>query len=403
MKFGHFDSISADKAIVVTEENVLAALSSRNGEILWRRVLETDDSRGDIKFLYVTRDSKNIASHSGDVDPFGVITVSGSNPVLFRGWDITNGNLAWEWSLTPTKDGEAQYFFKDQNIYHVLPVWNSHIEITEYHASSGQQRKPTTSKITAGWITKDRCALSSSFFACLVKDQLIAIDLLADKNNVKSAPVQGSDVKVLRGTEGFIQVGRQVLSVNDLKVVFENRNSASLFMDSKIVQLTQQGKEIKIQLEDQELAVLSDLPETLDNNLQILSVKCKPKRENPSQLACRFLLSTDDGAIVLAQQSKVKWIREEALTQIASMEFLDLTLSDAQGAIEEELNNKDGEWACGHIFSLVVHDLISLVIKIFLHVSPPRKQRKSIVRPSVVFFGVVFRCSLSGRKEQATV
>lgn len=343
MKFAQFDSISAEKAIVVTEENVLAALSSRNGDILWRRVLETDDSRGDIKFLYVTRDSKNIASHSGDVDPFGVITVSGSNPVLFRGWDITNGNLAWEWSLTPTKEGDAQYFFKDQNIYHVLPIWNSHIEITEYHASSGQQRKPTSTRITAGWITKDRCALSSSFFACLVKDQLIAIDLLADKNNVKSAPVQGSDVKVVRGTEGFIQVGRQVLSVNDLKVVFENRNSANLFMDNKIVQLTQQGKEVKIQLEDQELTVLSDLPETLDNNLQILSVKCKPKRENPSELACRFLLSTDDGAIVLAQQSKVKWIREEALTQIASMEFLDLTLSDAQGAIEEELNNKDGE------------------------------------------------------------
>lgn len=343
MKFAQFDSISAEKAIVVTEENVLAALSSRNGEILWRRVLETDDSRGDIKFLYVTRDSKNIASHSSDVDPFGVITVSGSNPVLFRGWDITNGNLAWEWSLTPTTEGDAQYFFKDQNIYHVLPVWNSHIEITEYHASSGQQRKPTTTKITAGWITKDRCVLSSSYFACLVKEQLITIDLLADKNNVKSAAVQGSDVKVVRGTEGFIQVGRQVLSVSDLKVVFENRNSASLFMDTKIVQLTQEGKEAKIQLEDQEVTVLSDLPETLDNNLHILSVKCKPKRENPGQLACRFLLATDDGAIVLAQQSKVKWIREEALTQIASIEFLDLTLSDAQGAIEEELNNKDGE------------------------------------------------------------
>lgn len=56
-----------------------------------------------------------------------------------------------------------------------------------------------------------------------------------------------------------------------------------------------------------------------------------------------MLLTSSDGAIVLLQQSKLKWIREEALTSIVSVEFLDLTLSDAQGAIEEELNNKDGK------------------------------------------------------------
>ena len=348
IKFAQFDSISADRAIVVTEENVLAAMSSKNGDILWRRVLETDDTRGDIKFLYVTRDSKNIVSQSSDVDPFGVITVSGINPVLFRGWDITNGNLAWEWSLTPTsaKADDAEYFFRDSNIYQVLPVWNSHIEITEYYASSGQQNRPTTSKITAGWITKDKCVLSLNYFVCLVKDQLLVLDVLADKNNVRSLAVEpANDIKVLNGVEGFVQVGRQVVSLEDLKVIFSDRNSANLYVDAgnKIIQLFKADKDVKILLEDQELSVLSDVPDNLDNNLQVLSVKCRPKRENLSQLACRFLLTTDDGAIVLVQQSKVKWVREEALTQIAAIEFLDLTLSDAQGAIEEELNNKDGE------------------------------------------------------------
>lgn len=347
IKFAQFDSISADKAIVVTEENVLAAISSKNGDILWRRILESDNSRGDVKFLYVTRDSRNVASQSNEGDPFGVITVSGHGPILFRGWDINNGNLAWEWSITPTTEGaeDSQYFFKDTNIFHVLPVWNSHIEVTEYHASTGQQKTLTTSKITAGWITKDKCLLNANYFVCLVKDQLLVLDLVAETNNVRTKAIEVStnEIKTIHGREGFVQVGRQVISLSDLQIVFENRKNANLYMDSNLIQLVKENKDVKILLEDQEVSILSDITETIDNNLQVLSVKCRPKKDNNGQLACRFLLTTDDGAVVLVQQSKVKWVREESLTKIASVEFLDLTLSDAQGAIEEELNNKDGE------------------------------------------------------------
>lgn len=347
IKYAQFDSISADKAIVVTEENVLASLSSKTGDILWRRVLETDDSRGDVKFLYVTKESKNMASQTSEGDPFGIITVSGHNPILFRGWDISNGNLAWEWSITPTTANpqDSLFFFRGTEIYHVLPVWNSHIELTIYDGSSGQQSSATTSKITAGWITKDKCVLSGNYFACLVKDQLLVLDLLAKQSNIRTKVVEASasGINIVRGQEGFVQVGRQVISLKDLQVVFENRKLANLYMDTGIVQLVKENKDVTISLDDQELTILSDIPDTLDNNLQILGVKCKPKRDNLSQLACRFLLTTEDGALVVAQQGKIKWIREEALTKIAAVEFLDLTLSDAQGAIEEELNSKDGE------------------------------------------------------------
>lgn len=347
VKFSQFDSVTADKAIVVTEENVLAAISSKNGDILWRRILETEPTRGNVNFLYVTRDSKNIVSRSSDTDPFGIITASGSNPILFRGWDINNGNLAWEWSITPTSENaeNSQYFFKEANIYHVVPVWNSHIEITEYQASTGQQRSATTSKVTAGWITKEKCLLSSNYFACLVKDQLLVLDLLAEQNNIRTKAIETptSEIKLVPGREGFVEVGRQVISLADLQVVFENRQSANIFMDTNIIQLVKEKKNVKIISDNQELTLLSDITETLDNNLKIISMKCKPKKDNVGQLACRFLLSTDDGAIALAQQNKIKWVREEALTRIAAIQFLDLTLSDAQGAIEEELNNKDGE------------------------------------------------------------
>lgn len=315
---------------------------------MWRRILESDDSRGNVKFLHVTKDSRSIVRGGDDgSDPFGVITVTGTNPVLFRGWDINSGNLGFEWSLTPTTENvDSQYFFKGTSIYHVVPVWNSHIELTEYHASSGQQSSATTSKITAGWITKGSCVLSGEFFACLTKNQLLVLDLLSAENNLRTKSLEAAnDIQTVRGQEGFVQVGRQVISLKDLEVIYENRNFANIFMDSSVIQLIKSEKDVKISMDDNEPTVLSDIPDSLDNNLQIMSTKCKPKKDgNKNQLVCRFLLSTDDGAIVLAQQSKIKWVREEALTRIAAVEFLDLTLSDAQGAIEEELNNKDGNF-----------------------------------------------------------
>lgn len=333
--------MSADKAIVATNENVLAALSSKTGEILWRRIFEKDES-GSIKFLHVNREQRNIVSRNGDVDPFGIITVSGHNPALVRGWDVNTGNLAWEWPLVALGDNtDGSYYFKDSYIHHVMPVWGSHIEVTEYHASTGQPKTSKSSRISAGWISKDNCVFTSSYFTCLVKEQLLVLDILASANNVKTKQIQGATSGVSIVGEGFVRVGRQIISLQHLEVVQES--DANIFIDDRIYQLTQNGKEMKIIGENQELSSIVDVPETLDNNLRIIASKCKPKKDASTQLVCRFLLSTCDGAITLAQQSKFKWTREEALTQIAAVEFLDLSLSDAQGAIEEELNNKDGE------------------------------------------------------------
>lgn len=66
--------------------------------------------------------------------------------------------------------------------------------------------------------------------------------------------------------------------------------------------------------------------------------------DSTKQTICRVLLSSSDGAIVLIQKGKIKWTREESLADIAAVEMIDLPLSDAEGAIENELNSKDGEF-----------------------------------------------------------
>lgn len=307
IKFAYFDAPNAEKTIVATDENVLAAISNKNGEILWRKIFETENSRGEIKFVQVTRgNTRNILSE--DQDPYDIVTVAGHNPIIFRGWEINGGNLVWEWSIIPTAENaeNSQFFLKDSQIYHVLPVWGSHIELTEYHVSTGQQAKQTTSKISAAWISKERCKLSLQYFVCLVKEQLLVLNLLANQNNIRTRNLNNptSSIQLINGKEGFIQVGGQVISLESLEVIFENHKNNQLFMDNTIIQLTQERMDIKIIADNQELTEVTDIPETLDNNLKIIAVKCKPKKDSANQLACRFLVSTDDGAFALVQQGK---------------------------------------------------------------------------------------------------
>lgn len=40
---------------------------------------------------------------------------------------------------------------------------------------------------------------------------------------------------------------------------------------------------------------------------------------------------------------KIKWIREESLARIASIEVIDLPLADTEGAIEKQLKSKNGK------------------------------------------------------------
>ncbi|KAL7051439.1 hypothetical protein ACKWTF_004466 [Chironomus riparius] len=393
IKFGYFDAQNADKSIVATDENVLAAISSKNGDILWRKVFETDNTRGEIKFLHVTREGKSIASQSGDQSPFDIITVNGNNPFFFRGYNMNNGNLLWEWSITATsQDPEnSLFFFKEYSMYHVLPIWNSHIEVTEYHASTGQQSNPTTSSIFAAYITKDNCVLNGQYFACIVKEQLLVIDLIADQNNLRTKAIESpnSSIKVIRGKDNVIQVGKSVLNLEDLTVIYENKNDVELYIESdKIIRVVQNEKDVKILTENAELSSIEDLPETLDNNLKIMATKCKPKRDDTNQIACRFLLSTNDGAIALVQQGKIKWVREESLTKISAVEFIELSLSDAQGAIEEELNSGDEEHSNSDILSSLyrrLHSQYGMIKNIVLHLlglgpPPSFSQRAGLVR-----------------------
>ena len=94
IKYVHIDSSTANskRVIVSTEANVLAALNSRTGNLIWRRVLERSNN------------TVNKLLHFSD----HLISLSSRGRFL-RSWEPATGNLVWEANVLPSAsiDSEA--------------------------------------------------------------------------------------------------------------------------------------------------------------------------------------------------------------------------------------------------------------------------------------------------------
>jgi ER membrane protein complex subunit 1 len=346
--------------IVATEENVVAALSAKNGDILWRQVLETNP-RGEIRLLHVYNDQQTSSSLAQR--QLSVITVSGYNPALVRGWNADTGILEWEWSLLPNAPERAEssfWFNNNQNLVHVIPYWESHVEVTEYNANTGTPARATTARITAPWIRKQNCVLAAPFLACTFENQLLAVNLIGkDSPIVTKVFEEGAmlgKLEAVNGEEGIVKLNNQLINLKDKDRTMTLKNGATAYVEKQalgketVLQATvSDGQKITVSASSlatgqsiDDFSFVAHYPDSLAPRPQIVGTKCKSRNDGQG-LACRILLASEDGAIILIQQSKIKWIREEALTKIVAVDFLDLTLSDSEGRIEEELNNKDGE------------------------------------------------------------
>lgn len=333
-------------------------LGTKTGEILNRIILETDP-RGEVLLLYGNADGGDSAISKLDAE-YDIITVTGNNPSLVRGWNIGTGNLEYEWSLTPlnpTTSADATWFYNKHFLYHVTPVWGSHIEVASYMADSGQPTKNTATKISTTWTEKDKCVLTQGVLACLVQKQIIVLDLLADDQNLKTIaldtpPTAQDRLEVVHHSAAVLIHNQLVLLRDGLVVKLKNDGTSSVFIDKDrdlgdwLVETVVVGETIKVTVSElqsgkviEELSTSGTYPKTFGAPT-ILAAKCRKGRHGSG---CRILLATADESIVLLQQGKIKWVREEALANIDAVDFLDLMLTDAEGELEEELKSKEGK------------------------------------------------------------
>lgn len=234
-KFAYFDPVSPDEVIIATEENTLASVRTKTGELNRRAVLESD-ARGEVLLL------QGPTEHGSHLNrEYDILTVTGRNPSLVRGWNAKTFSLEFEWALNllnPSAAGDVLWFYDKHFLYHVIPVWGSHIELVTYIASSGETTKSTASKISATWTKRENCRLAGSHFVCLVKNQVLSLNLLVDDVKIKTVAVDAQEtdvIEVVHGQNDVIRIRNQiVLLKQDSLVVRLKSNADSVTIESEL-------------------------------------------------------------------------------------------------------------------------------------------------------------------------
>lgn len=339
IKYSHI-SEKPSRVYVATENNVVAALSIYDGSIIWRRVLENGD--------YGVIHALSVGSE--------VVTLSGNGPYLLRGWNLSVGILNYEWTIPPSEPGDVKWTIDDNTLYQVRFLQQV-LEVTSYNVKTGN---PTgmTNIITAPWLdASSKCLLDDGTVIC-ISDSGIVTSRCLSSNAMSSEKISLSDKPVSLYTIASPYPSAMVTTVNGKHtalVVFEGSLLSLDVPENAVVAVRKSsGGPILMQasfsdgdyelsgmilstkhsLQEKEKTVGAQLPKALISSFQCPS-------DDPD-LSCYFALVGEDDSLVLLNEGKVSWVREEALANIVAVEMIDLPVSDEEAAIEKEFGNKEG-------------------------------------------------------------
>ncbi|XP_002054888.3 ER membrane protein complex subunit 1 isoform X1 [Drosophila virilis] len=413
------------RVLLSTHEQVVASLCPKTGEIIWRQVLE-QKPRGDIKLLQVSGfaddSSDTAAAPMGSHLGFDMLTVQGHAPALVRGWNTNIGTIEWEWSIMPLHTERAQdavWFYSNSVLYHVVPVWRSHIEVTAYFATSGHTTG-STSKIMAAWIKPESCLLSGTFYVCLDGKQLISLDLVAKSTQVIATPLgaePSSKIQSLPGLNGLLIVDKKLISVNKDQAVCSELTSASYLVGSfnlrKVLAYADLVDGV-LKINAVYVDNCTPVPELQQSvafaedfgTPSLRSFDCKAKRNGDGK-NCLFIFATSAESIVAVQQGRVRWAREESLANVIDTQFIDLPLADTEGTLENEMKGKavDAHSLNSDIASAFMRRITTQALQmksLFLHViglgpPPTDTQKAGLVRDSFGLHKMLVLLTRSGK------
>ncbi|XP_011504565.1 PREDICTED: ER membrane protein complex subunit 1 [Ceratosolen solmsi marchali] len=405
IKFANFDNVSQVKKIIVaTEENVIAALNIKTGQILWRRVLEKG-------YAGRIRAFSNVADDE-------LILVNGGVPAIVRYWNLTTGHILNEWPIAeqnPDRIEDVQWHINDGTLYHILPIYNSGVEVTAYDSKTGEKLK--SRKISAPFISQEtECVLASPYFICLKGDSSLAILFYINIFEPKSQP-QSITINTIfgAGAEGPYRISLVPGNIAAISISTDNNRRKRLLLleneptpvphdidgENSVYITNFDDKKVVLELSynDKITTVMATylnenepqsekLHRIIHNDLyrpEIVATTCTCK--SLKRYACKFLLSSEDHSISLLDK-KVLWTREEALARIVAVEIVELPMSDRDQAIETEFDLKesldvDSTW---DVFGMLVRRLSSQAnqVKAFIQAALGLEPQQSNQRADLV-------------------
>uniref|UniRef100_A0A8C4EJ14 ER membrane protein complex subunit 1 n=1 Tax=Dicentrarchus labrax TaxID=13489 RepID=A0A8C4EJ14_DICLA len=408
VRFSHFDTHvqSSKKVLLATENNVFAALNTRTGELFWRHVDKTGPE-GNIDALL---------QHGQDV----VLVVG--NGRLLRSWEINVGGLNWEIVLDSGSFQSACLVGQQDNVKHVAVLKKTVISF--HYLSNGHQKwienLPESETVDYQSVYSD--GNGEVYALGIVPHSHIAIVAYSVEDGEIIKQSLGLEVApgfhpVLVSTqpnpgrqplsEFFLQLGPdyyqllqlnngQIVTLRDFKpamlvsfattgektvaAVMSPKNKTYLFSSLQASSLNLFSAETGRRLLDTTLIFNMD---PYGGKPEKLHVQAFLKKDD--SVGYRVMVQTEDHTLTFIQQpGRVMWTREEALSDVVTMEMVDLPLTGTQAELEGEFGKKaDG------LMSMVLKRLSSQLIllqawiahlwKLFYDARKPRSQVKNEV------------------------
>lgn len=215
---------SVKKVVLATNKNVVAALSLKSGDILWRQILEQNKD-GEIQLLHGSGSS--------------IVTVSGARTPVVRGWDVEHGHALFEWPLGPVKDHTKWIVTND----HLIQIEFPHGEIRTHRVNLVDGRISDNLREEIDIDSAEDCGIQDTRIVCPSPTGLTIINLgaagkvevttsnvLGEGNPGKVLPVQGNLplVSVVKNHEQHV-----VQLIPDVKTIPLPISSKSLLSSTK--------------------------------------------------------------------------------------------------------------------------------------------------------------------------
>ncbi|XP_071519116.1 ER membrane protein complex subunit 1 [Panulirus ornatus] len=342
-------SVPARRIIVATAQNVLAALSTKNGEIAWRHVLENQDSA---KIDLLASEGQHVTTVAGN---------------LLRSWDAISAALIEEIQLDHTPvAGVLQRAVRltDSEVVLAELVAGS-IIVTTLDRSSGAALDHAM--VAAPWLNGDtKCISIDKTLVCLELSfgLVFTLPLTAASPSFISQPLAsigledpGANPQVtlqkVPGSTSHLVI--QVTGVRKLVHVHEDGlhlvldlsgTKASSMTDGVLYTITQTRRLVTIEAvelesgnELGEQGVVVELP---FQSGTVLSLAVYRFERRDGGMALRAFVTCSDHALHLISSAGVVWSREEALASVIAAEAVDLPVDGANINYHDQLPPRTG-------------------------------------------------------------
>uniref|UniRef100_A0A1D1Z7X7 ER membrane protein complex subunit 1 n=1 Tax=Anthurium amnicola TaxID=1678845 RepID=A0A1D1Z7X7_9ARAE len=403
----HTQKAGRKRVVVATEENVIASIDLRRGELFWRHVLGDNDPVDQIDIA------------------LGKYVVTLSSGSILRAWNLPDGQMVWESVLqvsatsksilfVPTsikidKDNlmvvyaggwlyavssaEGEVIWKKElmadslviqqifqppgsDISAIRFVGSSHLDMYQLSCRNGDVLKHKSASFPGGF-SRGAFSISNDMLVALDSTRSILVIISLEWGEISFHQTYISDlVQEFSGTAAILPLkftGMFVLEIDSFLIVIRVKSGWELEIIAKIgspasisdaLLLTERQQAFAIaQHEESKLHLTVKLGNDLNSEVVTESIEMDRQRGHVQNVflnnyvrtdrsyGFRALIVMEDHSLLLVQQGEIVWSREDGLASIVASTTSELPIEKA-GVSVAKVEENIFEWIKGHMLKL---------------------------------------------------